>query len=224
MERYKREFLGVGGGGAGAPAASAAGAGAGTLAAVGEGRAGEEEEEEEEEAIGPAMPPPSHAGASSSSSSSSSSSAAGGGGGGGGGAAAAAAASSAYGSFLLPGEGAAIASYVQANKRVPRRGEVSWDGAQIDHLESVGYVMSGNRHKRMNEVRIRKENQVYSAEEKRALALCQFEQQQEREAKVMESFRAMLQKVKGGAGGAAAGGAAASAGGGGGGGGGGGDQ
>ncbi len=102
-----------------------------------------------------------------------------------------------------------MASYVQANKRVPRRGEVSWDGAQIEHLESVGYVMSGNRHKRMNEVRIRKENQVYSAEEKRALMLCSFEQQQEREAKVMENFREMLAKVKGGAG--AAGGAALAA-------------
>ena len=29
--------------------------------------------------------------------------------------------------------------------------------------------MSGSRHKRMNAVRIRKENQIYSAEEKRAL-------------------------------------------------------
>ena len=75
---------------------------------------------------------------------------------------------------------------------MPRRGEVSWDGAQLDHLESVGFVMSGNRHKRMNEVRIRKENQVYSAEEKRALALFNYEQQQEREAKTMESFRQLL--------------------------------
>jgi len=101
-----------------------------------------------------------------------------------------------YGGYLLPGEGAAIASYVQANKRVPRRGEVSWDGAQIDHLESVGYVMSGNRHKRMNEVRIRKENQVYSAEEKQALALFNYEQQQEREEKIMEGFRSILEKKR----------------------------
>ncbi len=194
----------MGGGSGGAAAASSAGAGAG---AAGQQRQ-EEEEEDEEEAIGPSMPPPSLAGAAATAAATSSSAA---------GAAASAAAGgaagapppSAYGAFLLPGEGAAIASYVQANKRVPRRGEVSWDGAQIDHLESVGYVMSGNRHKRMNEVRIRKENQVYSAEEKRALALCQFEQQQEREAKVMENFRAMLQKVKGGAGaGGGAGGAA----------------
>jgi len=54
----------------------------------------------------------------------------------------------------------------------------------------------------MNEVRIRKENQVYSAEEKRALALCQFEQQQEREAKIMEGFKVMMQKAKEGAAGA----------------------
>ena len=36
------------------------------------------------------------------------------------------------------------------------------------------YVMSGSRHKKMNAIRIRKENQVYSAEEKRALALFNF--------------------------------------------------
>jgi hypothetical protein len=28
---------------------------------------------------------------------------------------------------------------------------------------SAGYVMSGSRHKRMNAVRMRKENQVYAA-------------------------------------------------------------
>ena len=48
------------------------------------------------------------------------------------------------------------------------------DSTKIEHLESVGYVLSGSRHARMNAVRIRKENQVYSAEEKRALALITF--------------------------------------------------
>ena len=42
--------------------------------------------------------------------------------------------------------------------------------------------MSGSRHKRMNAVRMRKENQVYSAEEKRALAMFNYEEKQKREA------------------------------------------
>ena len=46
--------------------------------------------------------------------------------------------------------------------------------------------MSGSRHARMNAIRIRKENQVYSAEEKRALALIQFEENQQAEAKVRQ--------------------------------------
>ena len=79
-----------------------------------------------------------------------------------------------YGGALLPGEGAAIAQYVQKNMRIPRRGEVGWNGTEIEKLETSGYVMSGSRHARMNAIRIRKENQVYSAEEKRALALIQF--------------------------------------------------
>ena len=103
--------------------------------------------------------------------------------------------------------------------RIPRRGEVGWQGEEIERLEELGFVMSGryirthththiedlcvcvrervcvddpccmpvctclyylpldpfltrththihttgNRHKRMNAIRIRKENQVYTA-------------------------------------------------------------
>ncbi|KAJ1622548.1 ras-induced vulval development antagonist-domain-containing protein [Pavlovales sp. CCMP2436] len=65
-----------------------------------------------------------------------------------------------YGGALLPGEGDAIAAYVQSGKRIPRRGEVGMDADQIDQFEQLGYVMSGSRHKRMNAVRMRKENQV----------------------------------------------------------------
>ena len=54
--------------------------------------------------------------------------------------------------------------------------------------------MSGSRHTKMNAVRIRKENQVYSAEEKRALALITFEEKQQQENKVMNDFRDMLQQ------------------------------
>ncbi|OQS07343.1 hypothetical protein THRCLA_00644 [Thraustotheca clavata] len=97
-----------------------------------------------------------------------------------------------YGRDLLPGEGAAIAQYVQKNMRIPRRGEVGWSGQEIESLETAGYVMSGSRHARMNAVRIRKENQVYSAEEKRALAMINFEEKQQRENNVMAEFRNML--------------------------------
>lgn len=97
-----------------------------------------------------------------------------------------------YGGALLPGEGAAIAQYVQQNMRIPRRGEIGWSGKEIDGLETQGYVMSGSRHARMNAVRLRKENQVYSAEEKRALAMITFEEKQQKENKVISDFRTML--------------------------------
>ena len=35
---------------------------------------------------------------------------------------------------------------------------------EIEQYETAGYVMSGSRHQRMNAVRLRKENQIYSAE------------------------------------------------------------
>lgn len=98
-----------------------------------------------------------------------------------------------YGGALRPGEGSAIAQYVQKNLRIPRRGEVGWTGDEIEQLEDLGYVMSGSRHRRMNAIRIRKENQVYTAEEKRALALLSFEQKQQKESEVVAQFRDMLQ-------------------------------
>lgn len=96
---------------------------------------------------------------------------------------------SAYGGAMLPGEGAAIAQYVQKNIRIPRRGEIGWSGKDIAEFEKAGYVMSGSRHTRMNAVRLRKENQVYTAEEKRALALRNFEEKQQREVNLMSEFR-----------------------------------
>jgi len=97
-----------------------------------------------------------------------------------------------YGWGLMPGEGAAIAQFVQNNMRIPRRGEVGWTGTDIEGLESAGYVMSGSRHTKMNATRIRKENQVYSAEEKRALKLINFEEQKQRENKILGDFRQIL--------------------------------
>ena len=106
-----------------------------------------------------------------------------------------------YGGALMPGEGDAIAQFVQQNMRIPRRGEIGWDGAEIESLENQGYVMSGSRHKRMNAVRLRKENQVYSAEEKRALAMITFEERQQKDNKIVSDFREMLTKQLDGGGG-----------------------
>lgn len=76
-----------------------------------------------------------------------------------------------YGGALLAGEGSAMAAYVQSGKRIPRRGEIGLTADEIENYEKAGYVMSGSRHRRMNAVRVRKENQVISAEEKRAMLL-----------------------------------------------------
>jgi hypothetical protein len=58
----------------------------------------------------------------------------------------------------------------------------------------VGFVMSGSRHRRMEAVRIRKENQIYSADEKRALAMFSKEERQKRENKILSQFRDVVQK------------------------------
>jgi len=97
-----------------------------------------------------------------------------------------------YGGSLLPGEGSAMAQYIQSGKRIPRRGEVGLSSDQIERYEDLGYVMSGSRHKRMTAVRLRKENQVYTAEEKRALAVFNYEQKIKKEHTLMEEMSSLL--------------------------------
>lgn len=50
------------------------------------------------------------------------------------------------------------------------------------------------RHRRMNAIRIRKENQVYSAEEQRALAMLNYEERAARETQLIADLREMLKK------------------------------
>lgn len=98
-----------------------------------------------------------------------------------------------FGRALLPGEGAAMAAFVAEGKRIPRRGEIGLTSDEIASYEAVGYVMSGSRHRRMEAVRIRKENQIYSADEKRALAAFSKEERQKRENAILSQFRDVLQ-------------------------------
>ncbi|KAI8099273.1 ras-induced vulval development antagonist-domain-containing protein [Halteromyces radiatus] len=98
----------------------------------------------------------------------------------------------AYGSALLPGEGSAMAAYVKEGKRIPRRGEIGLSGDQIAEFENAGYVMSGSRHRRMNAVRLRKENQVISAEEKRLLLQHASDERMKRENDIISEFREIL--------------------------------
>lgn len=99
-----------------------------------------------------------------------------------------------YGGALLRGEGEAMAAYVADGKRIPRRGEIGLESEQIVKFEEAGYVMSGSRHRRMNAVRMRKENQVISAEEKRQMLKTQKEEQDKKETMVVSSFKELLEK------------------------------
>ena len=79
----------------------------------------------------------------------------------------------------------------------------------IQAFERAGYIMSGNRHRRMEAVRLRKESQVtflkkknaaynsiffkiYSAEEKRALQLYSKQERDNKETGVIQQFRDMV--------------------------------
>ena len=102
----------------------------------------------------------------------------------------------AYGGALLPGEGTAMASYVQDGKRIPRRGEIGLTSEQIEAYEKAGYVMSGSRHHRMNAVRMRKENQVISAEEKRTMLRLQAEEKAKKEREIVSQFKELVDTLQ----------------------------
>ena len=61
----------------------------------------------------------------------------------------------------------------------------------------VSYVMSGSRHSRMNAIRIRKENQIYSAEEKAALAMFNFEENRKKEQKILHDMQRLVSRTLG---------------------------
>ncbi|GAA6063721.1 hypothetical protein JCM10212_001832 [Sporobolomyces blumeae] len=98
----------------------------------------------------------------------------------------------AYGGALRPGEGSAMAAYVSSDQRIPRRGEIGMEPEQIERFEQAGYVMSGSRHRRMNAVRVRKENQVISAEEKRGILQLAQQEKVKRENEIVASFRELV--------------------------------
>jgi hypothetical protein len=99
-----------------------------------------------------------------------------------------------YGGALLRGEGSAMAAFIQDGQRIPRRGEIGLTSDEIEKYEQVGYVMSGSRHRRMNAVRMRKENQVISAEEKRGILKLQKEEKLKREGLIVGGFKEMLEE------------------------------
>jgi hypothetical protein len=93
---------------------------------------------------------------------------------------------------MLPGEAEAMAHFLATGQRIPRRGEIGYDADAIKLLEESGYVMSGSRHKRMNAVRLRKENQVISAEEKRAILNLQRDETRRKEGMIISQFKELM--------------------------------
>jgi hypothetical protein len=97
-----------------------------------------------------------------------------------------------YGANLLPGEGSALASYVQSGKRIPRRGEIGLTTNEIQTFEQAGYVMSGSRNVTLTAVRERKETQVMDAEAKRLQLIKAKEDRLQKETKIVADFREIV--------------------------------
>jgi len=97
-----------------------------------------------------------------------------------------------FGRALMPGEGAAMNKYVVDGKRIPRRGEIALTSEEISKFEEVGYVMSGSRNRRMEAIRLRKENQIFSAHDKRTLAKFNHDVKSKKEAQLLGQFRELI--------------------------------
>jgi hypothetical protein len=93
---------------------------------------------------------------------------------------------------INPKEAHLFAKYIKEGKRIPRRGEVGITAEQIAYYESVGYVMSGSRHKKMNAIRQKIEGKVYSTEDKRALALFNLEESLKKEKNIIDNFKTII--------------------------------
>ena len=71
-------------------------------------------------------------------------------------------------------------------------GEIGLTSDEITAFEDQGFVMSGSRHRRMEAVRLRKENQIYSADEKAALASFNKIERDKREARILINFKELV--------------------------------
>ncbi|KAI6191762.1 hypothetical protein M3Y97_00263000 [Aphelenchoides bicaudatus] len=99
---------------------------------------------------------------------------------------------------MLRGEAEGMAAYIAQGKRIPRRGEIGLSSGEISEFEKVGYIMSGTRHKSMEATRLRKENQILTAEEKRLLSGFTQEQRKQKEDAVMAQFQSLISSKRGG--------------------------
>ncbi|KAF4521523.1 hypothetical protein B566_EDAN012212 [Ephemera danica] len=77
-------------------------------------------------------------------------------------------------------------------KKRSRKDSSSSESSSDSDEEERWVEKKGQWHRRMEAVRIRKENQIYSADEKRALAMFSKEERQKRENKILGQFREMV--------------------------------
>lgn len=99
-----------------------------------------------------------------------------------------------YGKNLLQGEGSKLAAYVASERRIPRRGEVGYSQEKISQLEAAGFVMSGNRNKRVTAVRLKKEGQVKDIHGRLALEEGRGLKVKENEDKVLAHLKSLVKK------------------------------
>nr|CAD2198490.1 unnamed protein product [Meloidogyne enterolobii] len=74
--------------------------------------------------------------------------------------------------------------------------EIGLTSEEIAVFEVAGYVMSGTRHKAMEATRLRKENQILTAEEKRLLKTFSIDQRNKKEETVLKQFRDLISSKK----------------------------
>ncbi|PNT68281.1 hypothetical protein BRADI_3g38240v3 [Brachypodium distachyon] len=104
-----------------------------------------------------------------------------------------------YGGALRPGEGDAMAQFVQQGKRIPRRGEVGLTAEEIQRFEAAGYVMSGRAGTRGSPpcASARRTRCTAPRRSARALATFNYEQKAARERKVRDDLRRLVDRALG---------------------------
>lgn len=70
------------------------------------------------------------------------------------------------------------------------------DSMEIENYENQGYEMSGSRHKGLTQMHLKKQAQVYSIEENRALQIFNYESKLKKEHKIIEEMQNLLQVKK----------------------------
>ncbi|SIO73836.1 UPF0396 protein [Babesia microti strain RI] len=94
---------------------------------------------------------------------------------------------------IAEGKSRTLTQYALNDNRISRKA-AGMTPEEVEKYESLGYVMSGSSHWRMNQAKLLKEKEHYSVEDQRSKAILNPEERANKEVELINNLKEMLKK------------------------------